>query len=139
MSYLFFCALVSLAFGLLFLSSPEALGTMGSVFNAGLYTFDSSIMRYRVWLGIILLAVSAWIFYVNLQFAVWYIMASWIVALAFGLMFLLLPGWLTWLSQASNSLLVSTDELALGWRRVVGIALLVAGLYIFYGIFLSLK
>ena len=56
MSYLFFCALVSLIFGLLFLVSPDVLGTMGSVFNAGLFTLDSLIMRYRLWLGICLLA-----------------------------------------------------------------------------------
>jgi hypothetical protein len=139
MSYLLFCALVSLIFGLLFLASPEVLGTMGTVFNAGLYTLDSGIMRYRVWLGIILLAVGAWIFYIGLQFTAWYIVFSWIVALAFGLLFLLLPGWLTWLSKASNALLVSTDELALGWRRVIGVALVVAGIYIFYGIFISMK
>jgi len=139
MSYLLFCALVSLVFGLLFLASPEVLGTMGSVFNAGLYTMDSSIMRYRIWLGILLLAISAWIFYVGLQFPVWYIAVAWIVALIFGLLFLFLPGWLVWLSKASNAMMVSTDELALGWRRVIGIALIVAGIYIFYGIFMSMK
>jgi hypothetical protein len=139
MSYLFFCALVSLIFGLLFLVSPEVLGTMGSVFNAGLFTLDSLIMRYRLWLGIVLLAIAAWIFYVGLQFAVWYIIASWMVALGFGLLFLFLPGWLTWLSKASNAMLVSTDEIILGWRRVIGIGLIVSSIYIFYGIFLSIK
>jgi hypothetical protein len=139
MSYLFFCALVSLIFGLLFLVSPDVLGTMGSVFNAGLFTLDSSIMRYRLWLGALLLAIAAWIFYVGLQVSSWYIVASWMIALAFGLLFLLLPGWLAWLSKASNSMLVSTDEMILGWRRVIGIALIVSGIYIFYGIFLSMK
>ena len=139
MSYLFFCALVSLIFGLLFLVSPEVLGTMGSVFNAGLFTLDSLIMRYRLWLGIVLLAIAAWIFYVGLQFAVWYIIASWMVALGFGLLFLFLPGWLPWLSKASNAMLVSTDEIILGWRRVIGIGLIVSSIYIFYGIFLSIK
>ena len=81
MSYLFFCALVSLIFGLLFLVSPDVLGTMGSVFNAGLFTIDSSIMRYRLWLGGLLIAIAAWIFYVGLQFSSWYIIASWIIAL----------------------------------------------------------
>jgi hypothetical protein len=61
------------------------------------------------------------------------------VPLVFGLLFLFLPGWLSWLSKASNAMLFSTDELAIGWRRVIGIALIVAGLYIFYGIFMSMK
>jgi hypothetical protein len=139
MSYLLFCALIGLCFGLLFLLSPEALGRLGTVLNAVLFTLNGQTLRYRFWIGLVFLAIAVWIFYVGLQVAAWYIIASWMVALVFGLLFLFLPGWLTWMSKASNVMLVSTDELAIGWRRVIGIALIVSSIYIFYGIFMSMK
>jgi hypothetical protein len=139
MSYLLVCALISLCFGLLFLVSPDVLGKLGTALNVVLFTLNGQTLRYRVWIGIVLLAIAAWIFYVGMQFPVWYMIAAWIVPLVFGLLFLFLPGWLSWLSKASNAMLFSTDELAIGWRRVIGIALIVAGLYIFYGIFMSMR
>jgi len=139
MDYLWFCALVSLVFGLLFLASPQALGTLGEVFNAALFVLNGQTMRFRVWIGIAFLVIAAWFFYVGLGTPAWYLTVCWIVTLAFGLLYLLLPGWLSWLSKASNALLLSTDELALGWRRVIGIALIVASVYIFYGIYASMR
>ncbi len=139
MDYLWFCALISLVFGLLFLASPELLGMLGNVFNAALFVLNGQTMRFRVWIGIVLLVIAAWLFFVALQSPAWYLTAVWIVALAFGLLYLLLPGWLNWLSKASNAMLLSTDELALGWRRVIGVVLVVAGAYIFYGIFASMR
>ena len=139
MSYLLFCALVGLCFGLLFLISPAVLGKLGAMLNVVLFTLNGQTLRYRFWIGIVLLAIAAWIFYVGLQFPVWYMVALWMVPLIFGLLFLFLPGWLTWMSKASNAMLLPTDELAIGWRRVIGIALIVAGLYILYGIFMSMK
>jgi hypothetical protein len=139
MSYLWFCALVSLVFGLLLLASPEVMGSLGSVLNSALFVLNGQTMRYRVGIGIVLLVVSAWVFYIGLQYPAWYLTATWIVALVFGLLYLLLPGWLNWLSKASNALLVSTDDLVIGWRRVIGIVLIVTGIYIVYGIFASMR
>ncbi len=139
MDYLWFCALVSLIFGVLFLASPEAMGTLGSVFNAALFVLNGSTMRYRLWIGVVLVAIAAWIFYIGLQFPAWYVTATWIVALVFGLLYLFLPGWLNWLSKASNAMLLSTDDLLIGWRRVIGVVLIVACAYIFYGIFASIR
>lgn len=139
MDYLWFCALVSLVFGFLFLASPDLLGSLGTVFNAALFVLNGQTTRYRFWIGLGLLAIAAWVFYVGLQLTVWYLTVTWIVALAFGLLYLLLPGWLNWLSKASNAMLLSTDELMIGWRRVIGVALIVAGAYIFYGIFASMR
>ena len=139
MSYLLFCALVSLIFGLLFLVSPAVLGRLGTVLNLVLFTLNGQTLRYRIWIGIVFLAIAAWVFYVGLQAPGWYMVALWIVPLVFGLLFLFLPGWLSWMSKASNAMLLPTDELAIGWRRLIGILLIVAGLYILYGIFMSMK
>ncbi len=139
MDYLWFCALVSLVFGLLFLASPDVLGALGTVCNAALFVLNGQTMRFRVWIGIILLIIAAWVFYVGLQLPVWYLTVTWLVALAFGLLYLFLPEWLSWLSKASNAMLLSTDELMIGWRRVIGVVLVVASVYMFYGIFASMK
>ncbi len=139
MDYLWFCALVGLVFGLLFLASPDVLGMMGNVFNAALFVLNGQTMRFRIWIGIVLLEIAAWLFYVGLSFPAWYLTAAWLVTLAFGLLYLFLQGWLSWLSKASDAMLLSTDELAIGWRRVIGVALIVASAYIFYGIFASIR
>ncbi len=139
MVYLWFCAIVSLVFGLLFLSSPELLGSWGKVLNAALFALNGQTVRYRFWIGLVLLVISVWVFYVGLQTAAWYLTATWIVALVFALLYLLVPHWLSWLSKASNAVLLSTDELAIGGRKVIGILLLIAAAYIFYGIFAMVK
>jgi len=139
MDYLWFCAVFSLVFGLLFLASPEVLGTLGTVFNVALFVLNGQTMRYRVWIGLVLLVIAAWVLYVGLRVPAWYLTATWIVALAFGLLYLLLPDWLRWLSKASDAMLVSTDDLLNGWRRVIGVILIVAAAYMFYGIFASMR
>ncbi len=139
MAYLWFCAIVSLVFGLLFLSSPSLLGSWGRVLNVALFALNGQTLRYRIWIGLVLLVIAAWVFYIGLQVPVWYLTATWIVALVFALLYLLVPHWLSWLSKASNIMLLSTDELAIGWRRVIGVLLLVAALYMLYGIFAIAK
>lgn len=139
MAYLWFCAIVSLVFGLLFLSSPGLLGVWGKVLNVALFALNGQTVRYRLWIGTALLVIAAWVFYAGLHAPDWTLTATWIVALAFALLYLVVPHWLAWLSKASNALLLSTDELVLGWRRLIGIILLVAAAYMFYGIFAMLK
>jgi hypothetical protein len=139
MAYLWICAIVSLVFGLLFIASPAILGALGSIFNAALFTLNGWLMRYRFWLGLLLVVVGAWLFYIGLQYPEWYITTAWVVAIVFGLLFLFLPNWLTWLSNASDSVLLSTDNLAMGWRRIIGIALVVAGIYIVYALYCCIR
>jgi len=139
MAYIWFCAIVSLVFGLLFLSSPDMLGAWGKLLNVALFALNGQTMRYRVWIGVVLLIIAGWVFYVGLQIPAWYLTTTWIVALAFALLYLVVPHWLTWLSKASNAVLLSTDELAIGWRRVIGIILIIAAIYMFYGIFAMVK
>jgi hypothetical protein len=139
MVYLWFCAIVSLVFGILFLSSPELLGSWGKVLNVALFALNGQTMRYRFWIGLVLLVIAGWVFFVGLQTAAWYLTATWIVALVFALLYLLVPHWLSWLSKASNAMLLSTDELAIGGRKVIGVLLLIAAAYIFYGIIAMFK
>ena len=54
------------------------------------------------------------------------------VAIAFGLLLLFFPGWLSWLSKASNAVLFSTDDLVSGARKTFGVILIIISFYIFY-------
>ncbi len=139
MVYIWFCAIVSLVFGLVFLASPGLLGSWGKILNVALFALNGQTMRYRVWIGIVLLVIAAWVFYVGMQVPAWYLTTTWIVALVFALLYLLVPHWLSWLSKASNAMLLSTDDLAIGWRRVIGVILLIAAAYMLYGILAMVK
>lgn len=132
MSYLLTCGIISLLFGLLLLASPAALGGLGGVVNSVLFTLDGWLMRFRTGIGVVLLALGGWILYVALGYPAPYLTCAWIVTIAFGLLFLFFPGWLTWLSRLSNAILLSTDDLVMGSRRVTGIVLLIISFYIFY-------
>ncbi|MGB9613810.1 MAG: hypothetical protein ACPL4K_06550, partial [Candidatus Margulisiibacteriota bacterium] len=54
------------------------------------------------------------------------------LALICGLLYLFVPGWLEALSKACNQVILSTDEVVIGSRVVVGIILLLAAIYIFF-------
>ncbi|MFA5113643.1 MAG: hypothetical protein WC529_05030 [Candidatus Margulisiibacteriota bacterium] len=139
MEYLWVCGLTSLVFGLLLLLNPSVLGTLGSVLNKVLFTVNGWTFNYRVWIGLGLLAIGAWMMYVGLSYPDPYITAAWVVTITFGLLFLVLPNWLKWLSSVSNIMLLSTDELVMGARRLIGVLMLIISLYIFYGIFYAIK
>jgi len=54
------------------------------------------------------------------------------ISIAFALLFLFSPGLLRALSKLSNQVLLSTDEIVLGSRKIVGIVMLIIGGYILY-------
>jgi hypothetical protein len=135
MEYLLVCGLISLVFALLLLLSPTVIGSLGSVLNKVLFTVNGWTLKYRIWIGVALLVIGGWIMTVSLSYPDPYITAAWLVTVTFGLLFLVLPNWLTWLSSVSNVFLLSTDELVLGARRLIGVIVLIVSLYIFYGLY----
>jgi hypothetical protein len=139
MEYLLVCGIVSLVFALMLLLGPALLGSLGSVLNAVIFTVNGWTLKYRIWIGLVLLVIGGWIMVVGLNYPAPYITAAWLVTIAFGLLFLVLPNWLKWLSGISNILLLSTDELVMGARSLIGVVMLVISLYIFYGLYNVMK
>ena len=134
MSYLLTCALISLFFALLLLGAPKLLGALGDWANKTLGVFDGWLLGFRLWIGLGLLVLGGWMMYVSVNYPNPFLTAVWLLTVAFGLLFLLFPGWLKWLSTVSNVVLLSTDDLILGTRRIVGIVLLIVSLYMFYAL-----
>ncbi len=136
MALLLTCGIISLVFGLLLLASPAILGSLGAICNAVLLTLNGWLMRFRLGIGWALLALGAWMLYVAAQYPSGYLTAAWVITVGFGLLFTFFPGWLTYLSKVSNAVLLSTDELVMGSRRVVGVVVLIISFYIFYAVLL---
>jgi hypothetical protein len=129
----------ALIFGWLLLVSPAIIGKVGEICNRVVFSLDEWFKRNRILVGVALLAVAGWLLLVAGKYSAWYLDVTWGVAMAFGILFLFFPGWLSWISKASDRVLVSTDELVFGSRRALGILLIVVGLYIFYSVFLMRK
>ncbi|MFC1568457.1 hypothetical protein ACFL37_02020 [Candidatus Margulisiibacteriota bacterium] len=137
MTYLLVSGIVSLLFGALFLLSPALLGSLGQALNRVIMFLDQKLESLKLWIGLLLLAVGAWLLYVVANYAeLAYLTPVWIVCLAFGLLFLFFPQWLAWLSNVSNRVVFSTDDVVMGSRKIFGIILLIFSIYIFYGLFL---
>jgi len=130
------CGIISLVFGLLLLASSKILGNLGAVCNAVLFILNGWLMRFRLGIGLALLALGVWMLYVATRYPNEYLTAAWIITIGFGLLFTFFPSWLTYLSKVSNAVLLSTDELVMGSRRIVGVVVIIISFYIFYALLL---
>ncbi len=133
MGYLLTLAIISLVFGLILLFTPNFLMRLGQVCNKIVLYLDEKLQPIRVWVGILLMLVGGWLLYVTIQYPeLAYLNALWLVCLGFGLLFLFFSNWLSWLSNVSNKVIFSTDDVVIGSRKIVGVLLLIASFYIAY-------
>jgi hypothetical protein len=138
--YLIVSGLVSLLFGFIFLFTPAFLGGFGQILNRVVLFLDERLEPAKKWLGLLLLAAGAWLLYVVANYPeLSYLTSVWIICLAFGLLFLFFSHWLTWLSNISNRVVFSTDEVIMGSRKILGIILLIVSIYIFYAVYILAK
>ncbi|MFH1347492.1 MAG: hypothetical protein ABIH22_02270 [Candidatus Margulisiibacteriota bacterium] len=134
MGYLLTFAIVTLVFGLILLFTPNFLMRLGDICNRVILYLDNLLAPFKVWVGLILLVAGAWILYVVIRYPeITNLDAVWVISLAFGLLYLFFPNWLSWLSQVSNKIIFSTDDVVIGARKIVGVVLLIVSIYIFYG------
>ncbi len=133
MGYLVAIGIIVLVFGLSLLFTPTALGKIGEMCNRIVLYLDEKLQPVKVWIGLILIAVAAWLLYVVAKYPeLSYLNAVWIISLFFGLLFVFLPNWLAALSNVSNRIIFSTDEVVMGSRKIFGILLLIISIYILY-------
>ena len=134
MVYLLISGIVALLFGLMLLFTPNFLGGVGDVCNRVIMYLDEKLQPFKLWLGLLLVAVGAWLLYVVAKYPeLGYLNSVWIVCMFFGLLFLFLPHWLTWLSSVSNKVVFSTDDVVIGSRKIIGIVIIIVSIYILYG------
>jgi hypothetical protein len=137
MVYLMTLAIISLVFGLLLIFTPKLLLNIGNVANSVVLYLDEKLQPMRVVVGIFLVLVAAWLIYVVVKYPeLSYLNALWLISLGFGLMFLFFPNWLSWLSNVSNKVVFSTDDVVIGARKIIGVVLVIASVYIFYGAYI---
>jgi len=133
MGYLITIGVIVLVFGLSLLFTPNALGKIGEISNRIILYLDEKLQPAKLWIGLVLIAVAAWLLYVVAKYPeLNYLNAVWIISLFFGLLFVFLPNWLAALSNVSNRIVFSTDEVVMGSRKIFGIILLIISIYIFY-------
>jgi hypothetical protein len=138
MTYMVFAGLVSLFFGLLFLLSPEFLAKMGKACNQTLIVLDHKVDPVKGVVGVIFILLGAWILWMVFPYGeLWYLNAIAAISLFFGLLFLFFPAGLKFLSDISNTILLSTDDVVMGARKTIGVLLLILCIYIFYASYYS--
>ncbi|MBN2058656.1 MAG: hypothetical protein JW782_07655 [Candidatus Saganbacteria bacterium] len=137
MGYLLTAAVITLLFGLIFIFTPNFLASLGNLLNRVVLYLDDKLSRVKIGFGIVLILVSAWLMWTVAKYPeLAYLNAVWIICLAFGLLFLFFNNWLTWLSDVSNKVIFSTDEVVVGSRKIFGVILLIASVYIFYAVYI---
>jgi hypothetical protein len=137
MEYLLTSGILSLLLGLLLLFSPALLGRVGEIANRIILYLDEKLQAIRIWAGLFLVVAGGWILYILARYPeLSYLNSIWIICLVFGLLFLFMPNWLSWLSKVSNNVIFSTDDVVMGFRKIIGIILIIVGIYIFYGVYL---
>jgi uncharacterized membrane protein HdeD (DUF308 family) len=136
MEYMIFAAIVSLLFGILFLMSPETLGKWGGVSNQTVMVLDEKLSAARTIVGVILLLMGLFISWSAFGYgSLWYLHIIGIIAIFFGLLYLISPQGLKTLSSICNVVLLSTDEVAMASRQIIGIIMLVFGAYMLYAVY----
>ncbi|MFC1568458.1 hypothetical protein ACFL37_02025 [Candidatus Margulisiibacteriota bacterium] len=137
MEWLVTSGIIALFFGLLLLFSKKVLLLLGSFFNKPVVFVDDLIKPMRVPAGIVLSLTGAWIIYSAFCCVeLWFLHFIGVLVLFFGLLYLFLPHWLQWFSSVSDRLLFSTDVFVVGFRRGLGITLVVVAIYLFYSAYL---
>jgi len=137
MGWLIAAGIIALIFGLLLLSSRDFLANLGAFFNQSLGKVNAFLSPVHTLVGIILVIIGGWLISVAFSYPdLWYLHLIGALALIFGLLYLFVPQWLDILSNVCNQVLLSTDELVIGARIVVGIIFILAAIYMFFSAYL---
>ncbi|MBN2058306.1 MAG: hypothetical protein JW782_05885 [Candidatus Saganbacteria bacterium] len=131
MTYLMLSGLIAFVFGIIVLVSPIFFKDFCAMVDKLVFELDALIKPYRIAIGLILLIVSFWIFFVIRRYPeLWYLSAVAVIALLIGVLYLFFPRWLDRLSEVANILVFPTKEYVMGACKFVGVIMLAAGLYI---------
>ncbi|MBU0574263.1 MAG: hypothetical protein ABIJ26_05540 [Candidatus Margulisiibacteriota bacterium] len=132
MTYTLFAGLVSLIAGLMLLFFPNAMAKTGDALNRVVVNLDEKVSRIRLVMGILLLLAGGLILWqaLPLDGQAWYMFVIAVLALFFGLLFLVFPNGLAALSKIFDKMLISTDSLLLTTgRKIAGIILIILAIY----------
>jgi hypothetical protein len=133
--YLYVTGVMSLFFGLILLFTPNFFKKICLFFDRIVFKFDEKIMSYKASVGIVLIMVAGWLFYMTTRYPEIspIIHPFWIIILIFGIFYLFFPGWMAWLSNITDRNIFLTNEYVLGASRIFGAVFIIVGIYILFG------
>ena len=133
MVYLISSASVALVFGFLFIFFSGPCKRVCRVLDQILFILDEKLQPFKLWLGILLLAVAGWKIYLVLPYPeLYHLHPFWMIALIFGFLFIFFPNWLGAISSFMDRIVFTTDKYVEAFSLVIGLLLILASSYIFY-------
>jgi hypothetical protein len=133
MIWLIVSGIVVLVFGILFFFFGALCKHPSEVCDRVLFVLDDILNPYRIPVGIVLLAVGAWILYLVMQYPENYLLhLVWVILMVFGLFYVFLPHWQARISATMNRTVFNTDRFVMRFCKTVGVILLLAAAYIVY-------
>ena len=136
MTYLIVAGIIAVLAGLYMLIAPIFFKNFCCVVDKIIFILDEQVQKIKLIVGIVLLGVAGWVFYLSLNPEIGQILHPvWVIALVFGLLSLFFPKWLESLSKLANKSIFPTDQYVLGSSKVIGLLLLLSAVYIFYMVY----
>ncbi len=134
MEYLIVAGMIALVFGAILLFTPSFFQSICLVCDRVLFNLDEGLQPYKKSVGIVLILVAGWFFFMAVKYPAIALMLHpiWIIVLIFGLLYLFLPNWLIRISEVTNRNIFPTDKYIMGACRIAGTVLLIMSVYIFH-------
>lgn len=137
MTYLTASGVISIIFGIVVLIAPLFLKDFCARVDRVLFTIDDLLSPLRELIGLALIAVAGALYYVQILYpSLKYLQVFWVVALVFGLLYLVFPNWLEALSAVANRTIFPTKEYVMGSCKLMGTIFILAGIYILIIVYL---
>jgi hypothetical protein len=127
---------IALVTGLIFLFPSSLVRTFSNLFNRMIADVDKELYHVRIVAGIILILVATWLVLTGMAYpSLGYLGYIGGIIIFFGVLYLVLPGWLGPISGVADHVLLTVDDYVIAARRPIGVLLILASIYIFYMIF----
>ena len=138
MSYLMILGLMILIAGIFMFFFPNLCGYSSKVFDRVVFVLDDKLHSYRILVGLFLLAVGGWMLYLTIVYSEYVgLHPVWVILVIFGLLFIFLPHWLASISDWANKTIFRTDQFVRRTCKSIGLALILAGIFVLYRVFTS--
>lgn len=125
--------IVGILFGLVLMVSPGFIKKFSNYCDEVILSVDSNLNPYRLIVGVLLLLAAAWsVYIIRIADFDLFFYPILVLALLFGVLYLLLPNWLANFSNWANKHVFTTDVYILSASKIIGLAFLILGVYIIY-------
>jgi len=130
-NYLLFSGIVALVFGFIILLAPNFFKSLSFRVDRVVFVVDDLLNPFREWVGLTLIVIAGFGYFITVQYpSLIELRFVWLIALIFGVLYLVLPNWLDLFSRIANRFIFPTREYVMGSCKLIGTLLILAGIYI---------